>query len=315
MQSSQAPKNFFIQIGIFATLYISAISFLVFLFSVIDNLFPQVLDYSYDNSSIRFSISTLIVVFPLFIWLGRVYRKFVLENVEYKESKLRKWIIYFTLAVTGATMATDAIVLINSFLAGEDFTTGFLLKVLSVFVVAGAIFTFCLKDLQGYFDTNPKQSKLWSVAVSAIVLLSIISGFMLIGSPSHQRNVNMDARRIDDLNNIQYQVVNYYQQKGVLPLDLTEMLDPLTGNVIPLDPETFESYKYKTTDKLSFSICANFKTDSESTKDTANDSSIMLSQYQPLGANDNWQHKIGETCFDRKIDTDKYPVFSKQIMR
>lgn len=293
MQSSQAPKNFFIQIGIFATLYISAISFLIFLFSVIDNVFPQVLNYYSDTSSIRFSISTLIVVFPLFIWLGRVYRKFVVENIEYKESKLRKWIIYFTLAVTGATMATDAIVLVNSFLAGEDLTAGFLLKVLSVFVVAGSIFTFCLKDLKGYFDSNPKQSKLWSMIVSAVVLISIILGFVMIGSPSHQRNANFDLQRVNDLTSIQYQVVNYYQQKGVLPDSLKQIADPLSGNIVPRDPESSLDYGYSITGKFTFNLCADFKTDSA-------DASYM-------GDTENWKHDAKKTCFERTIDPEKYP--------
>ncbi|MDB5204466.1 MAG: hypothetical protein JWP09_494 [Candidatus Taylorbacteria bacterium] len=301
MQNSQAPKNFFIQIGIFASLYISAISFLVFLFSVINHAFPQVLDYYPDTSAIRFSISTLIVVFPLFIWLGRVYRKFVVANPEYKESKLRKWITYFTLTLTGATIAGDVIVLINSFLAGADFTAGFLLKVLSVFVVTGGIFIYCLKDLKGYFDEDPKRSKIWAIAVSVIVLLSIIIGFVMIGSPKHQRDVNYDAERVSDLSNLQYQVVNYYQQKGSLPVVLSDMVDPLSGNVIPLDPETFKGYEYKTTGKLSFEVCANFKTLSDNSKTAA---------VYGMTGDESWQHGAERTCFARNIDPQKYPLIS-----
>lgn len=298
MQSTQAPKNFFIQIGIFATLYISAISFLVFLFSVINNAFPQVMDYYPDTSAIRFSISTLIVVFPLFIWLGLLYRRFVTENPEFKEGKLRKWIIYFTLAVTGATMAGDAIVLINSFLAGEDFTTGFLLKVLSVFVVAGSIFTFCLKDLKGYFDASPKKSKFWSMVVSAVILTSIIIGFIIIGSPKHQRDVNFDNQRVNDLSNIQYQVVNYYQQKGVLPDSLKQVADPLSGNMIPQDPESSLDYTYNITGKFTFSLCADFKTDSSG-------SSFINDR-------ENWKHEAAKTCFERTIDPEKYPLIKSK---
>ncbi|MES2408719.1 MAG: DUF5671 domain-containing protein [Patescibacteria group bacterium] len=303
MQSSQAPKNFFIQIGIFATLYISAISFLVFLFSVINNVFPQVLDYYPDTSAIRFSISTLIVVFPLFIWLSRVYRNFITENIEFKEGKLRKWIIYFTLALTGATIAGDAIVLINSFLAGLDFTTGFLLKVLSVFVVAGAIFTYCLKDLKGYFNENPKRSKVWATTVSIIVLLSIIIGFVMIGSPKHQRDVNFDSQRVNDLSNLQYQVVNYYQQKGVLPGVLSDMVDPLSGNMIPLDPETLKGYEYRTTGKLSFEVCADFK--------TVSDNNQVKAVYA-MNGDESWQHGAERTCFARNIDPQKYPLINNK---
>jgi len=299
MQSSQTPKNFFIQIGIFAALYTSAISFLVFLFSVIDDVFPNTLDYYSDSGSgIRFSISTLIVVFPLFIWLSRLYRKFVKDSPEFAESKLRKWITYLTLFVTGATIAIDAIVLVNTFLAGESLTVGFLLKVLSVLIVAGAIFTFCLKDLKGYFDQDQKRSKVWAAVVSTIVLLSIIFGFVLIGSPSKQRDMNFDSQRISDLSDIQYQVVYYYQQKGVLPTELAVLRDPLSGNVIPKDPESANDYAYSVTDKLSFKLCADFKTDSKT---------VPVKAMYPESMSENWQHRAETTCFDRTIDPEKYP--------
>lgn len=299
MQSSQTPKNFFIQAGIFFTLYVSAISYLVFLFSVIDDVFPNAFDYySNSNGGISFSISTLIVVFPLFIWLGRTYRKFVVETPEFGESKLRKWIIYFTLFVTGATIAIDAIVLVNSFLSGESFTTGFVLKVISVLAVAGAIFGFCLKDLKGYFDQNEDRSKKWATIVSVVVLLSVVLGLVMIGSPSKQRDVNFDSQRTNDLSNIQYQVVYYYQQKGVLPQSLDALRDPLSGNVVPTDPETGDEYTYSTEDKLSFKLCADFKTESSLKPAGAMYSDTM---------GENWQHGAEMTCFDRTIDPEKYP--------
>jgi hypothetical protein len=305
MQNSQTPKNFFIQVGIFFSLYVSAISFLVFLFSVIDDVFPKALYYYSDSSSgIRFSISTLIVVFPLFIWLSRVYRKFIETNLELKESKLRKWIIYFTLFVTGATIAGDMIVLVNTFLGGEDFTTGFVLKVLSVFVVAGAIFTFCLKDLKGYFDGNPKQSKFWSMVVSVIVLLSVVGGFVLIGSPSTQRSKNYDNQRVSDLQSIQWQVTYYYQSKGKTPATLSDLNDPLSGFVLPTDPESSEQYTYNRISDVKFSLCADFNLEN----------SKELSTSKPMDALDqNWVHGAGNVCFERTIDPDKYPRIQNKI--
>jgi hypothetical protein len=300
MQNTQTPKNFFMQIGIFFSLYISAISFLVFLFSVIDEVFPKALDYYSDsNSAIRFSISTLIVVFPLFIWLSRVYRKFVETTPELKEGKLRKWIIYFTLFITGVTIAVDVIVLINTFLGGEDFAIGFVLKVISVFIVAGAIFTYCLKDLRGYFEQNPKQSKLWSMIVSIVVLLSVIGGFILIGSPSTQRARNYDNRRVQDLQSIQWQVVNYYQTKGKTPLNLSELEDPLSGFSVPTDPETSASYTYTKISDVKFGLCADFGL--ENTKDQS------MAKEMYFGADENWKHRAGNQCFDRTIDPDRYP--------
>lgn len=299
MQNSQTPKNFFLQVGIFFSLYVSAITFLVFLFSVIDEVFPSALDYYSDSSSgIRFSISTLIVVFPLFIWLSRVYRGFTEANPELKESKLRKWITYFTLFVTGTTIAVNTIVLVNTFLGGEDLAIGFILKVLSVFVVAGGIFTYCIKDLKGYFETNPKQSKVWSVIVSVLVILSVISGFVLIGSPSTQRAKIYDNQRIQDLQSIQWQITSHYQSKGQTPVSLAELNDPLSGFSVPTDPESSEPYTYNKISDVKFSLCADFKVESG---EQVNNSKSMYDIDQ------NWIHGKGVQCFERTIDPDKYP--------
>lgn len=291
MHSSQTPKSFFLQIGIFATLYVSAISFLVFLFSVIDKVFPQAFDYYTDTSAIRFSISVLIVVFPLFILLGQAYRKFVAENPEYKDNKLRKWIIYFTLTVTGATMAGDAIILINSFLSGDDFALGFVLKVVSVAFVAGSIFMFCLKDLKGYFDSNPKSSKVSAMIVSGVVLASVVAGFVLIGSPKHQRDVNYDLQRVQDLNSIHSQIMDiYYRNGGILPSNLKQITTQYPGNYIPQDPETSNDYEYSVTGKYTFTLCANFKTDSRDNKYSMG-----------ISKNGNWIHPATHTCFERTV--------------
>lgn len=299
--TSLAPKNFFIQIGIIASLYASAVSFLVFLFSLIDKAFPDMSNgYYYDSASasIRFSISVLVVAFPVFIWLGRVYRKFVQNHSEVKDSKLRKWMIYLTLFVTGLTMAIDVIVLINAFLSGEGFVWSFILKVLAVFVVALSIFMFCLKDLKGYFDENPKQSKMWSAIVSLVVLAAIIAGLVFVGSPSTQRSIERDNTRVGNLQDIQWQVVNYYQQKGVLPQNLEAVKDPISGNIIPTDPSTKEAYSYKVTGGLTFELCATFETELKV--------DAMTSTYEYTN-NENWKHGVGQTCFSRTIDPQRYP--------
>ncbi len=320
---SLAPKNFFLQIGILLSLYVSTIALLVFLFAATNSLFPEdVITYYPDemlgynesvniSQNIRFAISVLFISFPLFLILGRVYRRFVLENSEIKDNKLRKWIIYLTLFVTGLTMAVDGIILINTFLSGETLGVNFLLKILSVFVITFTVFVFCLKDLKGYFDTHPQKSKLWTIIVAGVVLLLVISGFVLIGSPAYQKNKNLDVIRVGNLHSIQYEVVSFFQQKGTLPSDLKQLEDPLSGFVPPRDPETNSDYKYSPTSKYTFEICADFKTEFMVGDATDNNNYVNEPKYRSLDTNENWQHGIGDVCFARTIDPDKYPVNKK----
>ena len=304
------PKNFFLQIGIIATLYASIISFLSFLFSLIDNVFPNPEAYYYDitNSSLRYSISVLIVVFPIFLFLSRLHRRAIEVHVELKDSKLRKWLLYLTLFLAGVAVAVDVIVLINTFLSGEDFPTSFLLKVLSVLLVAGSVFFFYLKDIKGIWDLNPKGAKIASILTTVIVLVAVVGGIITIGSPSKQRDLISDQNKINDLSSIQYQITEYYQDKGTLPKTLKEVVDPLRGNVLPKNVDTGEDYVYEVTGPLSFKLCADFKTVSK--KESANSQKESIAYY-PMQENEHWAHQVGTTCFDRTIDPERFPQRTK----
>ena len=157
---------------------------------------------------------------------------------------VRKWLTYLTLFIAGVTIITDLIILINTFLGGE-ITARFAFKVLAVLIVAGVIFAYYLYDLRRDVGQKSSQMKMLVWAVSFGVLASIIGGFFIIGSPFTLRMKRFDERRVNDLQNIQYQIVNFYQRKGVLPNSLDELKDPLSGFNIPLDPDTNAPYEYE----------------------------------------------------------------------
>lgn len=298
------PKNFFLQIGIIVTLYASIISFLNFIFGVINLVFPNPNDYyiDYNSSSIRYSVSVLIVIFPIFIILSRMYRKYLASDSEMKESKLRKWLLYLTLFLSGLANAIDVIVLINTFLGGESFTTSFILKVLAVFVVTMSVFYFYLKDIQGKWYENPRKPKIIAIISSIVILMSVISGIIMIGSPSSQREKAEDQRKIDDLNSLQWQITDYYQSKGRLPNALDELKDPLKGNIVPKTPDTAENYKYTVGENITFTLCATFKTDNTERK----------IETSPIQTDEYFKHIVGENCYERVIDKDKFPLFQSK---
>lgn len=302
-----SPKHFFLQLGIIATLYASIVSFISFLFEVINNVLPDFNAYYYDisNSSLRFSVSVLLVMFPLFIFLSHLYRKAVGQTPELSDSKMRKWLVYFTLFLAGLTIAIDLIVLINRFLGGETFTLAFGLKVFVVLAVALKVFYFYLQDLKGAWDSNPRKVKWIAAILSFLVLICVVSGIILIGSPSKQRDIVQDRDRVSALANIQQQLISFYQAKGKLPAVLDELNDPLSGMIVPTDPETGEAFGYKVTSKLSFELCATFKTPS------AKPQSSNSYTYPSVLGEEHFQHEVGVVCFPRTIDPEKFPVNKK----
>jgi len=306
------PKDFFLWLGGMVALYVSVISLITLFFQVINYSFPDPLQNVYYSDPysgpLRFAIASLIVIFPLYLFLTRLLNNDLRRNPEKKELWVRRWLIYLTLFVAGITLVVDLIALINTFLEGE-ITTRFILKVIAIFGVVGFGFLYYLLDLKGRWEEKARQSVLIGWIAGALVLASIVGGFLIIGSPASQRLYRFDDQKISELQNIQSQVVNYWQLKKKLPLSLADLEDPLYGFSVPQDSQTNTPYVYRITDKLSFELCATFNKESRSSASTA------IRPVYPSGGivDENWTHEAGEQCFIRTIDPERFPPVQKLI--
>lgn len=316
------PKDFFLQLGVMAALYVSAISLINLLFQTIDYAFPDPLAYYGDpySTGIRLAIASLIIIFPLFIFLSRLNGKDFAVWPEKRELPIRRWLIYLTLFVAGIAVVVDLIALVNIFLSGE-ITTRFALKIVSVLVVAGGVFGYFMYDLKKGGEAS-RRDKLFAWLTAVVVLASIVGGFLIMGSPATARARKMDDQRITDLQNIQWQVVSYWQQKERMPKALTDLADQLGGWKAPIDPQTSAAYEYVFEKGMSFQLCANFSRnnlgESEKLKGRGGYGDNTSIAYPTLiydgvsgAATDNWEHAAGKVCFTRTIDPDKYPPIKK----
>lgn len=307
------PKDFFLWLGAMATLYASVISILTLYFQYIDRLFPDPLAYWVDpySGAIRFAIATLIVVTPLYIYLTRKLNADVRANPEKKDLWVRRWIIYLTLFIGGLTIAIDAVMLINEFLGGE-ITMRFVLKSVAVFVVVAGFFWYYLSDLKGVWETKVQLAHYLGYGVGVLVLASIVAGFFIIGSPADQRLYRFDEQKVTDLQSVQWQLVNFWQQKGTLPESIVELEDPLSGFTVPKDPQTGGEYRYERTSQSSFKLCATFNKESVPGQYGV---SRPTSEPEFLKGGDTlsgpFTHGVGEVCFDRTIDPERYPIYKK----
>ena len=311
------PKDFFLWLGAMAALYVSVVSILTLYFQYIDQLFPDALNYYVDpySGAIRFAIASLIVITPLYIFLTRLLNKEIREHQEKKELWVRRWLIYITLFVAGITLAVDLIVLINTFLGG-DLTTRFVLKVVAVFVVVVGFFWYYLSDLRGVWERKVQMAHTLGWVVGGIVIVSIVAGLFIVGSPLDQRLYRFDEQKVSDLQNVQWQIVSYWQQKQTLPKTLADLEDPISGFVVPRDTQSGEAYRYEVTGALAFELCATFNKES---RDTGLMRAYPIPVMEPAtefpvkgdpGVS-TWEHGVGETCFERTIDPDRYPSLKK----
>ncbi|MBM3272548.1 hypothetical protein FJY94_04720 [Candidatus Kaiserbacteria bacterium] len=305
------PKDFFLWVGAMVSLYASVFAFIALVFGYLDYLFPDRLSYYTDPyaGSISYEMAVLIVLFPIFLVLMRVIRGTIAQDQTRREIWVRRWALYLTLFIAGAVMAGDLITLIMYFLNG-DVTIRFLLKVAVLLLISGGAFFHFLADLRGYWDQNPAKAKMLGWAAGLVVVLTIIAGFFIVGTPWQARLYRYDDQKVSELQMLQSQILNFWQSKEKLPASLEELNDSISGFMVPRDPQTGEAYVYEVTGPLAFKLCATFNAQTQGNQYTryAYESKPMMPgvDAQP----DSWYHEAGRFCYERTIDPELYPPYS-----
>ncbi|MEK7603888.1 MAG: DUF5671 domain-containing protein [Patescibacteria group bacterium] len=300
------PRDTFMYLAAMITLVAVAVGFGMAVFNYIDFYFPDpAVDYYRSPSSyespIRQAMAMLIIVFPVFFLISRFLRNDVRLNPEKKEFKIRKWFLNLTLFVAALVIAGDFIAVINNFLGGE-LTIRFALKALTMFFISGSVFYYYFAQLK-----EIKWINAFSWVITATVITAVLGGFAVIGSPFQQRNKRFDEIRVNDLSAIQNYITNYWQNEGILPANLSDLDDSLSGIVVPVDPETGGMYEYRIINELTFELCATFVAES------TDDQRAVPQIYPPKSRDYNWQHSAGRVCFERTIDSDYYILHRDNI--
>ena len=322
--SHNTPRDVFLHLLAIITLIANAVGLGILIFQYINIHIPDIVSDHYFSTpayygSLRNSLATLVVVFPVFFWVSWFIKRDITNFPEKGDLKIRKWLLYLTLFAAALVIIGDLVVLLRSFLEGE-LSQRFILKVVTILFIAGSVFIHYLSELKNR-GKEFRWIRIFDWVVVMLVLGSIIAGFFIAGSPQNQRLVRLDERRVSDLQTIQWQIIHYWQSKESLPANLNDLADPISGFVVPRDPETGGSYEYNRSDGLSFELCAVFSTAS------INGSSPGMPLARPVPAlapdmagypkgGDSynvWRHDTGRVCFDRTIDPDLYPSLKDNI--
>jgi uncharacterized membrane-anchored protein len=142
-----SARETFVQLVLFASLYACLWAFVSIIFTFIDSSLPDPLHEGESFAeTIRSEISTLIVFFPLFVVMFR-YAERNRADPARRDSNVRRWITFLTLFVAAIIFAGDLVALVQSVLSG-DLTSRFLLKALTIAIVAGGLFAFFLHDVR-----------------------------------------------------------------------------------------------------------------------------------------------------------------------
>lgn len=295
---NHTAKHFVLQLGSLVSLYLS-LSFLIVLgFGIINKMFPDAADMYYQveayQSDIRLGIAMVIVFFPTYIFLTRTVNRMRRNDKGGQYLSLTKWLVYLSLLIGGGALLGDVVAVIMTYLNGE-ITQRFILKALAVFFVIGAAVHYYILDARGFWLKNEMKSIQFAIGAVVVVLATLGYGFANVQTPSVVREQRLDATQINDLQQIQGRVQDYYLTNSTLPKTLTELGEPLP----PTAPENRAAYKYSIVEG-GFELCATFTQPSTETE---------MQQYTTPFEKDaviknayNWQHGQGETCFKRIIN-------------
>ncbi len=240
------------------------------------------------------------MIFRSLSWLvGKNFAK----HPERHETRIRKWLMYFTLFAAAITVLVDLIILVYNFLGG-DLTIRFFLKAAVILVVVAGVFAYYFWDIRRNVRsaTNLPITLRW--LTSGIMLAAVIGTFFVIGTPSTQRDLRFDERRVNDLSVLQAQIVDYWMRKQALPEDTALLAADIPGFVSPEDPESGTPYEYRRTGDLTFELCAAFSTES-----AKNPNAKFAHPVPPYGygvTEGTWEHTEGPACFQRTIEPDAY---------
>ena len=305
-----SPRDFFYYIISNIALYYCAGWLASLLYDCINYAFGTTQDYGggWLPSSMRWAIASLLIVFPVYAWLTHRLNSELAANPEKREMRVRKWLMYLAVSLASIALVVDLVSLVNQFLSGE-FVATFFLKVAAIALVAGLVFSHYFYELRRDAGKSAPARALFRWIAIVVVSASIIGGFLVVGSPTAARSRQYDLARADNLQMIQWQIVNYWQRKEKLPANLSALSDPIAGTVIPTDPEAASGkvYEYRPTGSASFELCATF---SLAAGGTPNAPTAVTFPAKPAGidgGNENWAHGIGRTCFTRTIDPELYP--------
>jgi Domain of unknown function (DUF5671) len=287
-RSGAAAKDAFYYLLAFSTLATWTIGFGSLMFTLIENRIADPLTQgpygyaAYADSALASSIASILVAFPIYLFVMRLITRDIRLDPEKLESAVRKWLTYIALLVATAVMIGDLVTVLQFFLRGE-FTSRFLAKAATVIVISGAVLWYYLGELKRSVSDARSSKHLRDMGAATgaglAIAIAVVLGFLNLGGPSNQRLVQADTKRVANLVTIAYQVNGKWNSSNHT---LPSSMEGLPANFLR-DPLTQQPYEYYAKSTNQYELCATFGRDNR--KDS------------PTRQNTFWNHPKGRFCF------------------
>ena len=297
---STRPREAFLYVVLFMALFVSAFNLGAVLFALVDLALPDPagLPPEVIRELLRLSVSALVVASPVFACITRVVRRGVEAQPSARTSRIRLQLTYLTLFVASCVLVGAVTALLYSFLGGE-LTARFVLKALSVTVIAGGTFGYYFRDLREA-ERDPRNAPAarrrdpLPALGAATVAVAIVFGLVALGSPAGQRRERLDARRAQDLQVISQAIDRYEATHERLPTTLDELQRGSDIRVVLTDPVTLEPYGYEPGEGTAYELCAVFELATTTTERELRRGRLFS------------RHEAGRHCFQLRAERDRF---------
>lgn len=282
-----SAREAFTYLLLFSMLYVSAYNLGVLLFDYINRAFPdpaRPINELYASQIVRWALAALIVSFPVFAYLHSTVDRAVRADPAKRRSQVRRWLTYATVFIASCVIIGDVIALVYNALGGE-LTIRFILKVLTIGLIAGTALLHYLADLRLEDTKAVPDEPRWKRALTAttigVVAVVALAGLPVVGSPSAERARRLDQRRVAELRGIVDATNVYFGRHQRLPASLEELSAEGGLNVLTRATET-GSFEYRVSGDRRYELCAVFQGETRSASETDR----------------FWAHGAGRQCFD-----------------
>src|SRR5882672_10552668 len=228
------------------------------LFEFINHWFPDAISRSsayYVRSSVTWQMASVAVAFPIYLLLMKLILREAADHPDRLESGVRKWLTYLALLGTAGAMICDLIWFLDYFLTGE-LTVRFVLKAATIMLISGAVFAYYIGSLRWNRSANLKRASVRSAVFGGAATLAVVATFCIglgiAGTPSKQRLIEADRKRVEDLRSLGNAIKLWHEANAAIPQSLENLKNRLT------DPETAAPYEYHPRAGTTYELCANF---------------------------------------------------------
>ncbi len=150
-----SAQEAFVYLVLFTTLYVTCYQLGSLLFDLINFALPDPAEVSteYRRQSVRWSVSSLVVAFPVFLYMTWLTARMIRADPTKRASRVRRNLTYLTLFIASCVLIGDVSALVYNVLGGE-LTLRFLLEAAVAAAIAGAVFGYYLHGTRAE-ETEP----------------------------------------------------------------------------------------------------------------------------------------------------------------